>query len=213
MAQVLIDTLNSGTTSYTVPSGVLGIYVECYGAGGNTEAASGWGISGAGGGGWTKHSVYRPVTPGQVISCQIPSGGQPSTQTTFGSPGDTWYCAANSGANGVSTGGQQTANGGAGGAIITSITNTSRAAGSNGSQATAYYVGGAGGNSGNFGSGGGAGGAGGNNGPGGNGSPPGGGAGGGGYSGAGRTGGGGRIYIYQETSVVTTDLGDMFAMF
>lgn len=83
MANVVITTPGSGT--FTVPSGVTSITVDCYGPGGQGYVHQGMGgalYSGrsGGGGGWGRKTFA--VSPGQSISYTVGAGGS-TTATTF----------------------------------------------------------------------------------------------------------------------------------
>jgi hypothetical protein len=66
--------ITTGQTTWTVPSGITSIQVECYGAGGGGSITGGVKSSGGGGGGYAK--VYTlSVTPGQIVYVNVGAGG------------------------------------------------------------------------------------------------------------------------------------------
>lgn len=202
MALELIDTL-AGSGTWTVPVGCLGIYVYCWGKGGNGSYPSAYySGSGGGGGGHCHHTTYRAVTPGSTISWS-------TTDSTsyFGISGDAYYCYAKAGSNAPDQ-----FVGGSGGGTSSGLSNVYTQAGSagtsNSNNLTFELNGGA---AGGVAYGGGAAGK---------GNPPGGGGWGArpgtpvGSAPYYQTGGGeGQIWIYKENSLGATDNGDMFAMF
>jgi hypothetical protein len=109
----------SGTNTFTVPSGVYRVYVECWGGGGgasqNTAAGAGGYVAG-----------WLNVTPGGTITATVGAAG-----TTSGSPG---------GDGGTTTFSTFSAGGGAGG-----VSGTGGAAGGTASGGTINIVGGNGG--------------------------------------------------------------------
>ena len=100
-----------GTTSWTVPPGVYVLKkVRVWGAGGGGGGAY-YSVSNAagngGGGGEYREHTNIAVTPGQVIACTVPAGGD------GGNSGNGWAGVAG---GATSFGSYVTANGGAGGA-------------------------------------------------------------------------------------------------
>ena len=80
----------TGSGSFTVPANVTKLSVDMCGAGGGGGGGSDYGSGGGGSGGWYTNEVVN-VTPGQVLSYSIGSGGTGSStgaaggNTTFGS--------------------------------------------------------------------------------------------------------------------------------
>jgi len=70
----------SGTFTFTVPAGVTSVIVEVWGGGG------GGGLRDGGSGGYVKGDIS--VTPGEVISVTVGSGGSAGSQTTFSAGGN-----------------------------------------------------------------------------------------------------------------------------
>lgn len=101
-----ITVLTSGT-SYTVPSGVFGIYVTTIGGGGGGGGAFTAGCGG-GGGGSSKHvTSYVAVTPGSVINYSIGLAGIAGAIGGFngGDGGTTTFTGATSSLPGLGGGG------------------------------------------------------------------------------------------------------------
>jgi hypothetical protein len=155
-AQTQTVILTSGS-SWTVPSDVYSITVECWGGGGGGGAARNSGVtgnrraSGGGGGGYTSRTFI--VTPGTTYSYTIGGGG--SAGATSGGTGGT------GGSSTFTVGGTTiTASGGVGGPGTSGSGNGTAAAGGaggTGTNGTINYSGGAGGSAGSNGAGGGGG--------------------------------------------------------
>jgi|GEM_PF-1220827 len=80
-----------GSSSFTVPDGVIEITVEVWGGGGRGGEVSGSGsnTAGGGGGGAYSSSVITGLTPGQDIDLQVGGGS-----TTSAAGGDSWFSIA-----------------------------------------------------------------------------------------------------------------------
>lgn len=124
--------------SWTVPSGVTSVQVECWGAGGggggNNSTSDGAG--GGGGGGYSRATLT--VIPGNIYTINVGNGGTGGTGAQNGSSGESsWFGSITTIlANGGSGGEQRTNNGGDGGTgaaigVVTG-TNTARFTGGNG---------------------------------------------------------------------------------
>ena len=87
-----VDTFNSGSGNWTVPSGVTSVQIEVWGAGGgggSGGAGSGAnGASGGGGGAYCKKNALT-VTPGQTISYVVGAGGAKGVNEGNGTTGGT----------------------------------------------------------------------------------------------------------------------------
>ena len=100
---------NPGVYQWTVPIGVLKVFVEVRGGGGSGAfAALETGAGGGGGGGFSTRLV--PVTPGSVITVTVGAGGAYVTAAnTVGNPGGSSsfgpHCSATGGAGGLVVGG------------------------------------------------------------------------------------------------------------
>ncbi len=66
---------SAGTYTFTVPAGVYRLFIKAVGPGGGGGGANGTGASGAGGGSGAYAEGYLDVTPGQVITIIVGSGG------------------------------------------------------------------------------------------------------------------------------------------
>ena len=94
MATIYQEFTTPGTSSFTVPSGVTSITVECIGAGGAGGAASGFGLGGnalgpvygGGGAGGSYARKTLPVLPGQIFSVIVAPGtnGQVNPGAIYG---------------------------------------------------------------------------------------------------------------------------------
>lgn len=146
-------TLTSGT-SWTIPSTVTSITVQCWGGGGGGDIDNLATISGSGGGGGGYCTNTIIVTPGQVINYTVGTAGAAGTNapTAGGAGGNTTFSTvvANGGGGGnVNNGSGGTGGGGSGGTVTT---------GANGQAGnTVANTSGSGGLAGNMGSGNGAG--------------------------------------------------------
>lgn len=124
--------LSSGT-QWTVPNGVTHITVECWGGGGagSNSTSAGNSRGGGGGGAYAKKNVIA-VTPGQVITYQIGTGGNGGSGTD-GS--DTWFLndtvVLAKGGRGA---GANADNGGAGGAAGVSVGDVKYSGGNGGNR-------------------------------------------------------------------------------
>lgn len=205
------ETYTSGT-SWTVPCGVTSIDVEVYGAGGGGGGSKTGGQAGGGGGAGGYAFITLAVTPGQVITYSIGTGGAGAAagtgaDGTAGNP--TTFNAGAVTANG-GTAGLGDNNGGAGGTGGTATGGDTNSSGGNGGPGGASIGGSGGSNPGPNGGGNTPGGAAGINGSPGN-SYGGGGAGGGDKSGGSNPSGGagadGAIVITYTSTVTQPDAG------
>ncbi len=89
MAQTTAVDLTAATGSWTVPAGVTQLTVECWGGGGGGGYSNTRGLAGGGGGGGAYAKKTITVTPGQLISFAIGSGGSGGSGANSG--GDTWF--------------------------------------------------------------------------------------------------------------------------
>lgn len=129
----------AGTSTFTVPTGVISITVECWGGGGGgVHSGSGTGRRGGGGGGAYASSTVS-VTTGQNIPIVVGAGGVPGASGANSSFGTSVVVAAGGGSS------TDTDEFGAGGTIGNS-TGTIRFSGGNGA-ARAPGIGGGGGSS------------------------------------------------------------------
>jgi hypothetical protein len=116
-AQTQTVILTSGS-SWTVPSNVYSITVECWGGGGGGSNTATAGQTGGGGGGGAyakKNSIV--VTPGSSFSYSIGGGGGGSS-----AGGDTWFSSISTVlAKGGSGGTNNSTTGGSGGAALSSV--------------------------------------------------------------------------------------------
>lgn len=113
-------TFVTGTTSFTVPTGVnFLIAVGCGGGGGGGSGGSSAGASGfaggAGGAGSTPTIMTLPVTPGDVLTVVVGAGGAGGTIVGAGSGGITGTAGSNTTVTGASSGQIVLMPGGAGG--------------------------------------------------------------------------------------------------
>lgn len=139
-----------GTSNYTVPTGVTTITVKAYGAGGGGGAGNtGSGVGGNGGGGGFMQSDIT-VTPGEVLSVTVGSGGTKANSNSNGGDGGGFSAVQRSstyliqaGGGGGGGGNIGSGAGGAGGAGGTQAANG--AAGSAGTGSTGGNAGGGGG--------------------------------------------------------------------
>lgn len=119
-AQTQTAILTSGN-SWTVPSNVYSITVECWGGGGGRSANAGRACGGGGGGAYAKKNSLT-VTPGSSISYSIGVGGAGSSTGSGNPGGDTWFSSTSTvlakGGSGVS---QSSSTGGAGGLASSSV--------------------------------------------------------------------------------------------
>jgi hypothetical protein len=172
--------LPSGTTTWTVPSNVTSVQVECIGAGGSGAIGYSHGAGGGGGGAYAVNPAVS-VTPGSSVTVAVGSGGAGvSTYTAGNSGGDTCFGGSSLGSCTVGgqggQGGQGASpyDGGAGGSAASSTGTTKYSGGSGGGGANnggggggaagPNGAGGSGGNAANFAGGGGGGNGGGANG-------------------------------------------------
>lgn len=126
IAQVVVDDTASGTTSWTVPTGVVAIKVETWGAGGRGgNRNNNNGGSGGGGGGAYASSILM-VNSGQTYYYRVGAGS-----TGTGAGGNTWFGTVNTNNNnpasaiilaaGGSSLGNNATTGGVGGTVGSSI--------------------------------------------------------------------------------------------
>jgi len=140
----------SGTNTFTVPSGVFRIYVECWGGGGGASQATG-----AGAGGYV--AGWLNVTPGDAITASVGSAGgsagvdgSTTTFSTFTANGGTGGVggSAASASGGSASGGTINISGGNGGSQPTGGTMTAFASGGAAANGGLGFVGCGGGNGG-----------------------------------------------------------------
>jgi len=130
---------SSGT--WTCPSGVTTADVQCWGAGGNGAAGQATSHGGGGGGGGAyAENTSVPVTPGNVYSFTIGTGGS-STSTTFTGDSSTAVTAA----HGVNASGSADGAGGAAGSAPVAWKGGDGGTGNTGSQGGGGGGGGSGG--------------------------------------------------------------------
>ncbi|MBP6312507.1 MAG: T9SS type A sorting domain-containing protein [Flavobacteriales bacterium] len=135
-AQVTVTYTNSGT--FTVPSGVSQVVVECWGGGGRGGSRTSNGRAGGGGGGAYARSTIS-VVAGNTYTVTVGAG---STSTSAG--GDSWFSSATTiRAKGGSSVANNSTSGAAGGSLASSI-GTVKYAGGNGANAPGSTGGGGG---------------------------------------------------------------------
>jgi hypothetical protein len=112
----VIQLASVGSSTWTVPTGVSSIIVECYGGGGGGSSLNqrqndqiGYGPGAGGGGGGYAKSVIISVTPGQSFPITIGAGGTAAAPNVLGANGvaggtttfnNTWLI-ANGGGGGI----------------------------------------------------------------------------------------------------------------
>ncbi len=153
-AQTTSVTLSSGT-SYTIPTGVTSITVQCWGGGGAGGSARNTGLSGtrraSGGGGGGFTSATFTVTPGASYAYTIGGGaGAPTNGGSGTAGGNTTFTAgttitASGGGGGGGTSGSGNGSGGAGGAAGTGTGGSSNFSGGAGGTTAGNGAGGGGG--------------------------------------------------------------------
>lgn len=139
---------STGTSTFSVPSGVSYFTVEVQGAGGGGSGASNTGTGGGGGGGYSIEelnlsgttTVQVFVGSGGAGGATSPTNGSDGTWSTFGSNG--FYLSASGGLGGATTGTGGNAGVGSGGDL-----NIQGQGGGAGSSATSGVIGGTGGSS------------------------------------------------------------------
>jgi hypothetical protein len=137
---------STGTTNWTVPSGVIKVRVRCWGGGGGGAGSTSGQGGGGGGGGAYAEGIYS-VTPGAVIAVTAAAGGLNGGPGAAGSSGGTssfgTYCSATGGSGGAASGSYAGGSGGtaAGGTAL----NLNGAHGSGGITGTTTGLGGTGG--------------------------------------------------------------------
>ncbi len=138
---------SAGTSTFTVPSGVTNITVECWGAGGGGGSRSNNGCGGGGGGGAYARSNIS-VTAGTSYTIVVGTGGGANTAGGNSSFNTSIVVAAGGrgGTNNSTTGGS--------GGTIAASTGTIEYAGGNGASGGSTYSGGGGGGAGSTGAGG-----------------------------------------------------------
>lgn len=144
------QTTFTSTGSYTVPAGVYGIKVECWGAGGGGSTRTTNGTNyGAGGGGGAYASSIITVTPGATYSIVVGTGGAANSAGGNSSFNTTTVVAA-----GGSSAGNNGTTGAAGGTTAASTGTTKYAGGSGGNAGVSSLSGAGGGAAGSTGAGG-----------------------------------------------------------
>lgn len=155
-----------GTYTYTVPAGINELVIECWGGGGGGSASIGLlqsnaGAGAGGGGGAHAHSVIK-VTPGQVYTFTVGTGGaggtasytlalgygKPGGNTTFGTASQSLIIAE--GGRGASLnywkdGGSKGGNGGTASGSKGEVIHIGGQGGDAGQEGDEYYSGGGGG--------------------------------------------------------------------
>jgi len=124
------------TANWTCPPGVTQVYAECWGSGGGGGDGSGSG-NGAGGGGGEYAAGFVNVTPGNLYSYTVPSGG--ASTSSSGASGGTGASATFTGDAALTI----TAHGGGGGQ--SGYNSSDGGAGGTGSGSTFHFPGGKGG--------------------------------------------------------------------
>lgn len=141
-----VTTYNTaGDHTYTVPAGVSRINVQVLGGGGGGGGQNGANSGGGGGGGGGYATAIVPVTPGQMITVTVGSGGTGGsnvpTNGTVGTvslfPKVGTILTANGGAGGIAANGNNTfGTGGSGGTGVGGTTNTPGVNGAPGTTST-----------------------------------------------------------------------------
>ncbi|MHB9140963.1 MAG: beta strand repeat-containing protein [Paludibacter sp.] len=135
----------SGTSTFTVPSGITLLQVEAWGGGGKGGTRSNNGVGGGGGGGAYSRS-FLSVTPGNTYNISVGGSGT-STSTTAVPGGDSYFKDATTLlAKGGNTVAYNTASGATGGAAASGIGDY-KTSGGNGANGSPGNYGGGGGSS------------------------------------------------------------------
>lgn len=153
MLLALRASLSSPTTytssgTFTVPSGVTQLTVQCWGGGGGGSTVTSNNRRGGGGGGGAYATSLVNVTPGNIYSVVVGAGGSANSAGGNSSFGTSLVVAA-----GGSGGTNNSATAGSGG-TTTASTGTIKYAGGNGANGGSQYSGGGGGGAGSTGAGG-----------------------------------------------------------
>ena len=138
--QTQVVTLTSGS-SWTVPSGVYNLTVECWGAGGGGGGSNSAGqpAGGGGGGAYAKKNTFL-VSPGSIIEYQIGTGGPGGGGNNNGTDGtSTWFSSpsvvlAAGGQGGRHPNQTPSGNGGSGGLAVNSVGDMRFSGGNGGSR-------------------------------------------------------------------------------
>jgi len=109
----------TGTTLFTVPSGVNSVSAVCVGGGGGA-AGTGSNRGGSGGGGGGLAWATIPVTPGEVLTVEVGRGGDGTSSSSTGNPGV---------ASSIGQGGTIVLQGGGGGGGLTALSSGTNQAG------------------------------------------------------------------------------------